>query len=288
MEQSINAFATVQHFAAQQRRIAGYLARQEMDRLLEIIRQNPLRLEPFGYKVYSQGDEDGILEEIFRRLHITQGTFCEIGVENGLECNSLWLLHKGWQGTWIEGNERQRQPILDTFGSLLEQQQLKVLFGFVTAENINDLLHQIGITELDFLSIDIDGNDIFLLENLSLQPKVICIEYNGKFPPTLAMLPVYNPKNCWKGDDYMGSSLRALYLAGIEKGYQLVGTTLVGSNAFFVRNDLIQDGVWPEPSPSVLYNPSRYWLLWDHFSSIGHKASFGDYFYEERELLKTK
>ena len=68
----------------------------------------------YGYRQRSQNDEDGIIEEIFRRLGIENGTFCEIGVENGLECNSLYLLHKGWRGVWVDGGAeravRERVP----------------------------------------------------------------------------------------------------------------------------------------------------------------------------------
>ena len=51
-----------------------------------------------GYSVYSQGDEDGILDEILRRLGITYGTFLEIGVGDGLQNNTAYLLAKGWNG----------------------------------------------------------------------------------------------------------------------------------------------------------------------------------------------
>ena len=59
----------INRLRAQVARSNGYLARQEIERLLEPLRADPKRLEPFGFKVYSQNDEDGILEEIFRRLY---------------------------------------------------------------------------------------------------------------------------------------------------------------------------------------------------------------------------
>src|SRR6202007_1967421 len=80
--------------------------------------------------------------------------------------------------------------------------------------------------ELDFLSIDIDGMDIYLWEALSFSPKVICIEYNAKFPPPLVKKPMLDPENVWRGGDYMGSSLAALCQAAALKGYRLVGTSI--------------------------------------------------------------
>jgi hypothetical protein len=267
----------------QMRRNAGYLARAEIERILEPLRSDPYRLEPYGYKVYSQNDEDGILHEIFRRLGITQGTFCELGVESGRECNSLYLLHKGWRGCWIEGDQQQQAPIQKMFASLLNSRRLSLGIGYITAENINTSMQQvlelIGLKadQLDFLSIDVDGNDIYLLEVLDVSPKVICIEYNAKFPASLSKQAVYNPAHQWRGGDYMGSSLLAIDTVAREKGYVLVGTNLTGANAFYVRSELAEGKFSVDSSVEHLYNSARYWLCYDHFSGIGHKADFGPY-----------
>src|SRR5271169_166793 len=53
------------------------------------------RLERYGFKVWSQYDEDGIIQEIFNRIGLGARTFVEFGVENGLENNSLKLLLEG-------------------------------------------------------------------------------------------------------------------------------------------------------------------------------------------------
>jgi hypothetical protein len=271
-----NAFNLVY---SQVRRNSGYFARQEINSIITTISSDPRRLEHFGFKVCSQSDEDGIIEEIFRRLNITEGRFCEIGVENGLECNTLYLIHKGWRGCWIEGNSNQRDSIENKFGSLLRNGRLRSFYNFVTAENINQIFKEIATDkeELDFLSIDIDGNDIYLLEALELSPKVICIEYNAKFPPNVSKKPTYNLNNVWQGGDYMGSSLLAINDVACKKGYALVATNITGSNAFFVRNDCVANKFSENTAVEYLYNPPRYWLIFDHFQQIGHRADFGDY-----------
>lgn len=268
--------SSLMHISAQIARTNGYLARAEMDRLLQSISRDPKRLEPFGFKVYSQNDEDGIIEEIFRRIGVESRRFVEIGVDNGLECNTLYLIHRGWTGVWIEGNLSNRELIQEKFSSILES-RLDLALGWVTAENINQVLSRMSVeSDIDFLSIDIDGNDIYILESIELRPKVICIEYNSKFPPGVSKKPSYDPNWVWRGTDYMGSSLKAISLSACDKGYQLVGTNLTGSNAFFVRNDLVGD-LFPEnSSPEALYNPPRYWL-WDHFVNVGHRPDFGPY-----------
>lgn len=266
------------------KRGAGYAARQEIEALKKEIGKNSFRFEPFGFKVYSQNDEDGILEEIFRRLSLARGAFCEIGVENGLECNSLYLLHKGWKGVWLEGNPEQQQPIEEKFRQLIENGRLALSIGYVTPDNLDETmasgLARIGVDvdALDFLSIDIDGMDIYLFEALRVRPKVVCIEYNGKFPPPLKKRPVFDPTYTWRGSDYMGSSLSEINASASQMGYKLVATNLTGANAFFVRNDLLNDNFDQTLAEAQIYNPPRYYLFLDNYSnSVGHPPDFGPY-----------
>ena len=62
------------------------------------------RLESFGFKVYSQNEEDGMIDEIFNRIGTTNRFFIEFGVQDGLECNTHFLLFQGWEGVFIEGS----------------------------------------------------------------------------------------------------------------------------------------------------------------------------------------
>lgn len=269
------------------RRNAGYLARNEINEIIQEIQiLDTRRLEPFGFKVYSQGDEDGIIEEIFKRIGIEKGTFLEIGVENGLECNSLYLIHKGWRGYWIEGNAAQKSAIEGKFSSLVANKRLDVIFSLVHPNNFAEIYQLLNFkgADPDFVSIDIDGNDIYLLEKLPCRPKVICIEYNSKFRPNLSKKPVYSPNNIWQGGDYMGSSLLALTEIAESIDYQLVGTNITGANAFYVRKDLIRDLFAKDSSVRSLYNPPRYWLINDHYAHIGHRPDFGPY----ADLEKSK
>ncbi len=226
--------------------------------------QDPKSLEAYGYKVYSQNDEDGIIHEIFRRIGATNKTFIEFGVQNGLECNSHLLLFYGWNGLWIEGSDEYCKEIRMKFRPVIDNGQLQIMNSFVTRENINKLLAKYtggGYFEVDLLSIDIDGNDIYVWEAISdVLPRVVVIEYNGKFPPDLFWKQAYDRNHVWDGSDWHGASLKALEEMGRKKGYALVGTNLNGCNAFFVRDDVTQ-GMFFEPAISeMLYNPLRLGL----------------------------
>ena len=221
-------------------------------------------LEYYGFKVYSQNEEDGIIEEIFNRVGTTNKIFIEFGVENGLQCNSHYLLFKGWRGLWIDGGHE--KEIQEKFAPVIANGQLKFLQAFITRENINELFIKCGFEgEIDLLSIDIDGNDYHIWQAINVvRPRVVVIEYNAKFPPNCDWKQAYNKRHIWDGSDWHGASLKALELLGRKLGYQLVGTNLNGVNAFFVRKDLAKD-LFIEPATAEnLYNPYRFYLHYEN------------------------
>ncbi|MGD1074328.1 MAG: hypothetical protein ABSB15_29845, partial [Bryobacteraceae bacterium] len=57
---------------------------------------DPRRLTRYGYKAFSESDEDGIIAEIFRRIGTENRVFFEFGVGDGLANNTLNLLLGGW------------------------------------------------------------------------------------------------------------------------------------------------------------------------------------------------
>ena len=144
--------------------------------------KNKKCLEYYGFKVYSQNDEDGIIEEIFNRVGTTNKIFIEFGVENGLQCNSHYLLFKDWRGLWIDGDETYVKEIREKFAPVIANGKLNVLHAFITRENINELFVTGGVTgEIDLLSIDIDGNDWHVWRAINVvAPRVVVIEYNAK------------------------------------------------------------------------------------------------------------
>lgn len=226
--------------------------------------QNPKSLERYGYKVYSQNDEDGIIQEIFRRIGTTNKRFIEFGVQNGLESNCHYLLFKGWSGLWIEGSPDYVKDMCYRFRPVIKSGQLKVKNAFITRDNINELFTSEGFTgEIDLLSIDIDGNDYYVWQAINVvNPRVVIVESNCKFPPDTVWKMAYDSDYVWDGSDWQGASLKAFELLGREKGYQLVGTNLRGVNAFFVRQDLAGDKFITPATAENLYNPFRRNLLW--------------------------
>jgi hypothetical protein len=248
-------------------------------RLLELPRNSDeRRLLKFGYRVYSQSDEDGILHEIVRRIGTGSRTFVEIGAGDGLENNTLFMLTQGWRGLWIEGSVRRVAAARKKLGALVTDGRLRVEQQFVTIANINEKLRQLApAQEVDLLSVDIDGNDYHILRAIrSIEPRVIVAEYNAKFPPDVSWVMEYNEAHRWDGSDYFGSSLKALETLLAERGYSLVGCNLLGSNAFFVRRELAADPPFCSPfTAENHYEPPRYFLLPAY--DTGFPAGFGPF-----------
>ena len=229
------------------------------DKKLEERMENPLFLENYGYHVYSQNDEDGIIQEIFRRIGTEYQNFVEFGVDKGIESNCHALLLQDWHGLWIEGRSDAYTQITRRFAPAIRHGRLSVQNEYVTKENINSILTgYLHHDELDLLSIDVDGNDWHIWNAIDcISPRLVIIEYNGKFPPEINWKMAYNAEHFWDRSDRNGASLKALEELGRDKGYQLVGTNICGINAFFVREDLTEDR-FPLPATAEnLYNPSR-------------------------------
>jgi len=212
---------------------------------------DPIYLDRYGYKVYSEADEDGMIAEIFKRIGVTNKKFVDFGAGNGLCSNSHFLLHQGWSGIWIEGSKQQCENICKAFSFPIQQKRLSVINAFITKDNINDLIGSGDDAlngEIDFLSIDIDGNDYWVWKSITcISPRVVIIEYNAKFPPTFEWIMEYDENHIWERGDEHGASLKAFEVLGQELGYQLVGTSTNGVNAFFVKKDLAEN-FFPEPA----------------------------------------
>jgi hypothetical protein len=237
---------------------------------------NPKRLLRYGFKVYSQSDEDGIIQEIFNRVGTRNRIFVEFGVESGIECNSVKLLVEGWRGLWLDGGTKHVAQIRTHFRTFIDDRRLTANEAFVVAENINSLLEQGGVTgEIDFLSIDIDNNDYWVWKEITaIKPRVVAIEYNATLRPPMSLVVPYDPERRWDGTNYFGASLEALVRLGRDKGYQIVGCNFSGANAFFVREDIAED-LFVEPATAEEhYEPPRYFFA---MLRGGHRPHPGQY-----------
>ncbi|WP_299619801.1 hypothetical protein [Pelagibius sp.] len=234
--------------------------RREYRSLIESERfRDPKRLNGFGYSLYSQADEDGILAEIFRRIGPGPRTFVEFGCGNGLENNSHALLLDGWRGLWIDADAAQLSRAERRFGDLVASERLHIKGALIDKGNINALIGAVFQGEIDLLSVDIDGNDFHILQQIDcIAPRVIVVEYNARKGPAIDWVMAYNDHHSWDGTDYFGASLKAYELLLKERGYALVGCSISGVNAFFVRDELVGADLFSAPfTAENHYEPQR-------------------------------
>lgn len=222
---------------------------------------DPRCLTRHGYRCTSQNDEDGIIDEIFRRIGTTNREFVEFGVEEGLENNTFALLLAGWGGLWIEADSAAVAAIRGTFHEPLAAGRLRVVEAFVTAESIDELLERGGVpSEPDLLSVDIDGNDYWVWKAMKrIRPRVVVIEYNASLGRSARVVSPYDPQGRWDHASMaFGASLGALEALGREKGYALVACNITGVNAFFVRTDCVGEKFLAPFSAARHYEPPRF------------------------------
>lgn len=221
-----------------------------------------------GRKYYSQNDEDGILLEVLRRINLGRGVFVEIGVGNGCENNTIILLMSGWKGVWI-GAEELAFSVFTS--SKLCFRKCLVNTSNVTSEvSLGLISMKLSMQSVDVLSIDIDSFDYQICKQLmmdSIYPKVIIVEYNGKFPPPIKFIyPVDEP---WDGSDFSGCSLQSwIELLG-QYQYTLVCCNVTGVNAFFVQNKYLDAFADVPKDVTEIFMPPDY----NWFVSSGHAVS---------------
>lgn len=227
--------------------------------------RNPLLA--FGQKMFSQGDEDGIIREICRRLGLTHGRFVEIGCGDGTENNTLALLASGWNGHWVESSSESCERIREIHRNHLSAGTIQLHELHVHPKRVSSLRATVGMTPVDLLSIDIDGQDARVWEALAeLRPAVVVIEYNARFVPGIRWVMAPHD-SAWQGTDYYGASLDFLVDLGTRLGYRLVACNVTGVNAFFVRDDLA--GPFASSGRAGdFYEPARHTMI--PFLDDGH------------------
>ena len=83
---------------------------------------------------------------------------------------------------------------------LTEIQPADVSAGAEAVDGLQDSLA--GSLQSDLLSGFIET----LRERMgvSINPRVVVIEYNARYPPPILFNITYDDAHCWNGDDYMG------------------------------------------------------------------------------------
>jgi hypothetical protein len=189
----------------------------------------------YNKDVYSQNGEDGIIEELLKRLNITSGWVCEFGAWDGKHLsNTFNLITKGFNGVLIESDITRYNDLLNTTQQYPNITPINALVDHNDSDNsLDNILKNTNIPiDFDILSIDIDSYDYHVWKSLQIyKPKIVIIEINSS-------VNTNNLEHIHTPGKYDGNGFRPTLNLGLEKGYKFVLHT---GNMFFIRNELFDN-----------------------------------------------
>jgi hypothetical protein len=188
-------------------------------------------------KSQNDGEESKLLNDL--APYLEKKSFIEFGFDIG-EFNSVPLISHGFKGLLIESWHVE----VHLFNLIAKTHKLKTkaLNCFLTLDDIEPIELFVKANQgLGVLSVDIDGNDYWiLLEILKIvNPEVIIVEYNASFLDYSITVPYDKDFDISKQQSpiYHGASLMAFYNLLSVKNYRLVANTN-GINLFFIKKEL--------------------------------------------------
>lgn len=175
--------------------------------------------------IYSQKGEELIIENIFNDLKINKGFCVEFGAYDGtIVSNTKKLRNNGWNACLVD---------CDFFSPEVDVYRLN-------KNNINQYFTSKSVPKFfDLLSVDVDGIDIFLIDEMLkiFSPKVIITEFNRYFEKGISMSVKYDDNFAWEGGTvYYGSSYTAFEKMFHKHNYKI--GIVQEQNIFAFREDI--------------------------------------------------
>ncbi|WDE95972.1 hypothetical protein PQO03_09625 [Lentisphaera profundi] len=205
-------------------------------------------LKEVEFKVFSQFGDDGIIQWLVNNLDISSTSFIEFGVEDFKESNTRFLMmNDNWSGFVMDGSESSIDKLMGA--EYFWQYQLTAKAIFIDRDNISGLLSAANLGKnIGLLHIDLDGNDYWIWEAITeISSDILILEYNSVFGKERAITVPYDKgfyrTKAHTSNLYFGASLKALYNLSKKKGYAFIGCNSAGNNAYFIKNEKLNDVV---------------------------------------------
>ena len=186
-------------------------------------------LDEIQFNVFSQSNEDAILDYLILSLNLNSIKFIEIGTEDYSESNTRYIFQKyNCDGLIIDNTEQLEKKVSKILH--LWKGNIKIIEKSVNKNNINELLNKFSFEKnIDIFSLDIDGVDYWILKELPDSiSKIFVVEYNPYFGPdievTVPYLENFNRTEYHFSNLCWGMSLRALINLMFYKGYVFIGS----------------------------------------------------------------
>jgi len=196
-------------------------------------------------RVFSQWGEDGILTYLLDSIGISKPKILEIGAGNFEECNSRFLAEFRNASVYCVDLRTDLKSNCESL-EIYWKSTIIPINDFITPLNINFHIESAKtlIGGLDIFSLDVDGNDYWILREAHLSDvSIVVCEYNPLFGHKASVTVPREDQFARESKHfswlYYGMSLRACISILNDKGFTFCGSNLSGNNAFFVKKDLV-------------------------------------------------
>jgi hypothetical protein len=185
---------------------------------------------------FSNFDEERIIAKYVADLDITDRTVVDIGAGDGVRwSNSYRLLLDGWRGVSVEADADKFRMMKRNYAGLAGA---IAHHAPAQPETISGVLREYGIPrEFGVLTLDIDGNDYYVLDAIlnNFRPRLIVSEYNEKIPPPIKFVVKFDP-NFYLRHHFYGYSLAKLEDLCSKHGYSVIDVEY--NNVFLTPSEL--------------------------------------------------
>jgi hypothetical protein len=190
-------------------------------------------LVSFKDNQYSEHGEDGIISKIFDIMPPENKWVCEFGAHDPENISNTWRLinNEGWNAVLIEADLVYAEKLKKYYEQKPDVHCVNTKVSYEGNERLDRILAATPIPHnMDFMIIDIDGNDYHVWEAIeTYRAKVVMIEFNASIPTDVSFVQQRDMTV------NQGTSLKAMTELAAKKGYKLIAVT--SWNAFFIQHE---------------------------------------------------
>lgn len=199
------------------------------------------------WKEYSQSNEESYIHYILQNIESKEKFILELGAWDGYHLsNTRWFIDNlGYSALLIDGDNHGNEMVHE---------------HFITRENVVQLLEKYECPkEFDFFCIDLDGNDLYIMEEVlsKYKPSLIVSEFNPIFNLEESVTIQYDANHSWNNDNFYGFSFKAGLVMADKFGYKCIFQN-DNLNMYFVENEVLAQSLGIEVSDLEYLNTPSY------------------------------
>lgn len=133
---------------------------------------------------YSQSNEETAISQVLPLIierHQQSLSVVEFGASEGIDnSNLLFLAEQGVPTIFIESDAIRYEKLTNNTNSHKNVQRIHASVGFTEHDNLKTILesNDVATSSVAIVSIDVDGDDAAIFENLAFKPDMVIVEFN--------------------------------------------------------------------------------------------------------------